>query len=261
MESVNNKSFTPLEAGRAYIGLSDRVESYSSCVVSLISDQPCVITMYQSQNKTLEYVETYAYTDVGNQYIQDILLSAPFVYFTVRNQGVQSQTYLQFTVIYKTAYPPSTFGESVNISDSNGANLLSDGSGNLGMKLNAINSTLQFNNGLRTYIVNADLPVSITSQRISGKVWNSAVVEDEGVSSKFDCSAVNTTNVSVYGTTSVAGKITVLFSGDNSIFYASQYSIDAEIGDFGFSAPVSAPSLRLLWNGAETTITSYLSIS
>lgn len=262
MESVNNKTFTPLEAGRAYIGTYDKVDGYSSCVLSLISDQNCLITLYQSQNKSSEYSSTYSYTSPNTQFTQSVSLTAPYVYFTVRNQGNVAQTKLNFTVIYKTAYTTAGGGNNSNIFDSNGNNLLSDGSGNLGVALNAIDASLVQSNGLKTYIVNPSLPVTTTVQRASAKLWAGASIASGATSSKFDVSTISSTTLSVYGNTSASGTISVLFSQDNTTFYASQYATTITTsGDFGFSCPLSAPYIRFLWTGSNATITAVASAS
>ena len=267
MESVNNKSFTPLQAGRAYIGIYDKVDAYSSAVISLVADQNCLITMYQSQNRTLEYSTTYNYTTAGAQYTQSVPLTAPYVYFTVRNESSTDQTRMNFTVIYKTAYPVSGGGGGgdVNIFDSSGANIDSDGSGNLNVKLNTVNPSFLQDNGLKTYIVNSSLPITLSTQRKTQKVWNLASITNGATAAEFDVSNISATNLSVYGTTIVAGgtdKISVMFSGDNVNYYESQYYVDVTGGSFGFSLPVSAPYARLLYTGSlGITITAVMSAS
>lgn len=262
MESTFNKTFTPLQAGRAYIGSFEKVDAYSSCVISIISNQNCLITAYQSQNKTTEFASTFLYTTLNTQANFNLSLSAPYVYFTVRNESANAQTLLNFTVIYKTAYTQAGAGANSNIFDSEGNNLLSDGSGNMGVKLNAIaSSLLQEDNGLKTYIINDSLPFSPTVQRVSATVWAASSIISGATSAKFDCSEVSTTNLSVYGTTSAAGTLTVLFSADNTNFYESQYSQGSSGGFFGFSCPNSAPYIRLIWTGSATTITAIVSAS
>lgn len=261
MESVNNKTFTPLQVGRAYIGTYEKVDAYSSCVFSIISDQDCLITMYQSQNKTNEYSVSYSYTTPNMQYTMPVQLTAPYVYFVVRNEGNVAQTKLNFTVIYKTAYTQAGSGANSNIFDSTGNNLLSDGSGNLGVKLNAVDASLIQNNGLKTYITNPSLPFAPVVQRVTATLWNVSSINTGATSNKLDCSTVSCNNLSVYGTTSTAGTISVLLSADNSTFFASQYTASVGIGQFGFSCPVSAPYVRLQWTGSATTITAIASAS
>ena len=262
MESTFNKTFTPLEAGRAYIGSYEKVDAYSSCVISLISDQDCLITAYQSQNKSSEYPITFSYTTPNTQFNMPMTLSLPYVYFTVRNQSANAQTYLNFTVIYKTAYTQAGAGANSNIFDSNGNNLLSDGNGNLGIYLNTVNPSLIQNNGLKTYLTNASIPITSAVQRVSGVLWNASSILSGATSSKLDCGSISSTNLSVYGTTTANGSVSVLFSSDNTNFYQSQYSFTIAVsGEFGFSCPSSAPYVQLLWTGSPTTITAIASAS
>ena len=103
MESILNKSFIPLQSGRVYIGDYDKVEAYASAVINLLSDQPCLITMFQSQNKTEVYTTTF--TSVANtHFVQTVPITSPFVYFSVRNQSSTDQTELAFTVTYRIAF-------------------------------------------------------------------------------------------------------------------------------------------------------------
>lgn len=258
MESVNNKTFTPLQAGRAYIGLYEKVDAYSSCVLSIISDQNCLVTMYQSQNKTTEYSVNYSYTTPNVQYTMPIQLTAPYVYFVVRNEGSVAQTYLNFTIIYKTAYNQTG---ATNIFDSNGNTLLSDGSGNLGVKLDAVDASLVQSGGIKAYITNGSLPFSPAVQRATATLWNASSITTGAMSANLDCSAISSDNISIYGTTSGSGTITVRFSADNTTFYQTQYSSVLSAGEFGFSIPMSAPYVSLLWTGGATTITAIASAS
>lgn len=103
MESLNNNTFIPLESHRLYLGTYDTVSKFSSCVISLISDRECQISMIESQNKT--HTSTRIFTTVANEQFATIVnLTSPFVYFTVRNESLSSQTFLNFTVIYKTEF-------------------------------------------------------------------------------------------------------------------------------------------------------------
>lgn len=259
MESVNNKTFTALQAGRAYIGTYDKVDGYSSAVLSIISDQQCLITVYQSQNRTLEYATQYTYTTTGIQFTTTISLTAPYVYFVVRNEGGDAQTYLSFTVIYKTAYPTvgGGVGSNVNIFDSTGAEILADSS-NLRVKLQAVDGTLIQSGGLKTYVVN---PFTPAVQRTTVESWTNQSINTGDTSSLLDVRAISSTNLSVYGTSSDAGTIGVQFSDDGTTFYSTQYLTSTVNGDFGFSCPMSAPYARLLWTGDSTTITAFIAAS
>jgi hypothetical protein len=260
MESQLNKSFVPLQPNRSFIGQFDDVAEYSSAVISLIADTNCTITMYQSQNKTLEYTTAYN-TTANTQFEQAVDLTAPFVYFTVRNESSSvTQTFLNFTVIYKTAYavPSGGAGTDVNIRDSAG-NTITATSGSLQTKLMAIDSSLTTGGALKVNVENASLPIS--SSRVQTLAWSSAPVADGGTSSIINMSASNLQVLSVYGTTDDVGTITVLFSAEGTVFYDSQYSYDVAVaGAFGFTIPAAVSYARLRWTTLSTpaTITAYL---
>jgi hypothetical protein len=103
MESQINKSFVPLESGRAYVGTYEDVSEYGACIVSLYSDKVNTITIHQSQNMNLEYTQTFT-TVANTQFTQNIELTSPFVYFTVRNASSTTETVMAFTVLYKVNF-------------------------------------------------------------------------------------------------------------------------------------------------------------
>lgn len=205
MESQINKSFVPLEVGRSYIGQYEEVSQYGSCIVSLFSDQVNTITIHQSQNMNLEY--TQSFTTVANtQFTQNIELTAPFVYFTVRNASAMTETVMAFTVLYKVY-----FQQTIDVS--------------------------------RQGII----------------AWNNTSVLTAGTSSILNLSTTTSKNVSVYGNSSVVGKLTVMFSYDGLTFFQSQYSYTITVaGNFGFTISVSCGYTRLLWTGSTSTITAYM---
>jgi len=225
MESTNNISFIPLQAGRAYIGTYDTVSSYASAVISLFADTDCEIFMYQSQNKTGTYLNTYNSTG-GTQFTQNVPLSAPYVYFVVRNTTGTNQTSLSFTVIYKTAYAQSSVGSAVSIV-SQSAGLALDSS------LFTINNTLK---GKGNYTL-----------------WNSVSVEN-GDTSAIASSVYATRVLSIFGNASDTATLTLQLSIDGSTFYSTQSTITVN-GDFGFSIPCSFLSFRLIASGISTTST------
>jgi len=110
-ESINNKSFTPLLAGRVYIGTYDSVAPYATATISLLTDTACQLVAYQSQNKIQQNVTSYN-TVGGVQFTQQLDLTEPFVYFTVRNSSGTDGTLMAFTVIYRTnqVLPPVVRG-------------------------------------------------------------------------------------------------------------------------------------------------------
>lgn len=260
MESQNNKSFVPLQPNRSFIGAFDEVEAFSSAVVSLFADTNCTITMYQSQNKTIEYTTAYN-TTANTQFTQTIDLSAPFVYFTVRNESTTvTQAVLNFTVIYKTAYAVGGGGgaSNVNIFDSTGNSIVS-ASGSVQTKLMAIDSSLQTAGALKVNVENTS--ILATSTRVQTLAWAGASVADGGFSSIIDMSSNNRTVLSSYGETDDAGTFTVQFSPDGTVFYDSQYSYEVTgAGAYGFSIPISVSYARLKWTtlSPSATITAYL---
>ena len=205
MESQLNKSFVPLEVGRSYIGQYEEVSQYGACVVSLFSDQVNTITIHQSQNMNLEYTQTFT-TVANTQFTQNIELTAPFVYFTVRNSSSTTETVMAFTVLYKVDFQQT---------------------------------------------------IDVTRQGIVA--WTNASVLSTVTSSILNLLATTSKNVSVYGNSSVVGKLTVMFSYDGVTFFQSQYSYTLTVaGNFGFTIPVSCGYTRLLWTGATSIITAYM---
>lgn len=100
MESSFNRTFTPLQSGRVYIGTYDTITLYPTASISLLSDTTCEIIVYQSQNKIDTY-QTVFTTTANTQFTTQLTLTAPYVYLTVRNSSVSDQTHLSMTVIYR----------------------------------------------------------------------------------------------------------------------------------------------------------------
>ena len=122
MESINNRNFIPLLSGRIYIGEYDNVTSFSSATISMNADTNCEIIAYQSQNKSNTYTKTWN-TAANHQFTSEYQLTAPYVYFTVRNTSGSNQTVMAFTVIYRNVN--GTISTLSNISDTNGNPILS----------------------------------------------------------------------------------------------------------------------------------------
>lgn len=102
MESSYNRTFTPLQSGRVYIGSYDTVTKYPTASISLLSSTTCEIIVYQSQNKIDTYQTVFS-TVANTQFTTNVELTSPYVYFTVRNSDVAvDQTHLSFTVIYRS---------------------------------------------------------------------------------------------------------------------------------------------------------------
>ena len=188
MESTNNISFVPLQTGRAFIGTYDTITQYASAVISLFSDTACEIYMYQSQNKTGTYVSTYN-SVAGTQFVQEVQLTAPYVYFVVRNDSIANQTKLSFTVIYKTAYAGANFVTSnVNLNQVGGSDI------SLGQKYKTQSLPVVI---ASDDVVNIGGTVSLASGTSVGIIGN--VVCDIASGSTVNIEGGNSTAVSVDG--------------------------------------------------------------
>jgi len=164
MESSNNISFVALQSGRAFIGTYDNVVGFCSATISFYADTTTTITLFQSQNKTADYGTVFN-TVANTQFIQNVNLSAPYAYFIVRNNSVNDQTVLRFTVIYNMPYAPSSgggVGTDVNISATNGNYLTSNGTGALDVQIK--------NTGLN--------PVPVSNAVLDGCVASNQVAVD-----------------------------------------------------------------------------------
>lgn len=227
MESTNNISFIPLQSGRAFIGTYDTVSAYASAVLSLFADTACEIYMYQSQNKTGTYVSTYT-TVGGTQFVQEVSLSAPYVYFVVRNTSAFNQTKMSFTVIYKTAYAGAGVSADVNI--------LSQSAGlALNATIVATNALLQ-TKGVHTF-------------------WDNEAVGAGDTTSGLTLATLPQKTLSIFGATSAPTTITLMMSVDGVNYFLSQYSVLAD-GNFGYCIPCPFYSV-CLYSSASATITAH----
>lgn len=100
MLSVKNSSLIPLEANRVFIGAWDNVIQYNTAIVSVYTDTSTLMTVYQSQNKTNDFVSTYILQPGVYNELQ-IGLTNQYVYFTLLNQSQNPQTFLNLSVIYR----------------------------------------------------------------------------------------------------------------------------------------------------------------
>lgn len=100
MLSVKNSSLIPLASNRVFIGSWDNVIQYNTAIVSVYSDTNTLLTVYQSQNKTNDFVSTYNLQSGVYNELQ-IGLTNQYVYFTLLNQSQDSQTFLNLSVIYR----------------------------------------------------------------------------------------------------------------------------------------------------------------
>jgi hypothetical protein len=98
---------------------------------------------------------------------------------------------------------------------------------------------------------NNPISASISPQVVGthANAWSAAAVALNGVSSIVDCQYV--THVSIFGTTSGGTTISVLYSQDNTNFYAAG-TISAGTGDWGGDFTVGARYVRLRSSNART---------
>lgn len=264
--STNNFTLEPLDANRIYIGKYDSVLQYASAIVSVNGDTDMELIAYTSVDKIRTTSTAYPIL-ASTPYTKIIQLSAPYIYFTLRNSTGVAQTYLNFDVIYREVSVPeaSAVASNVSIFDSAGNSLLSDGS-----------------NALQTYITNASIPVTYTpsgTQDVSivaddvglaldtsvqavdttlkfkdkSKLWDNELVAIAGVSAVASSLTYPSKFLSVFGTVSSATTLTLQLSFDGVTYYDTQYSYDAT-GDFGFALQLPFYYLRFK-SSASATIT------
>jgi hypothetical protein len=259
-ESTNNISFVPLNSGRAYIGTYDSVSEYASAVISLFSTTACEIFMYQSQNKTGTYVSTYT-SSANTQFTQNVALTAPYVYFVVRNSTGTNQTSLSFTVLYKNTYvPPEALVSDVNIVSQSAGLALNSTLVDIDTKLGA---------GLNVNVQNT----SINTVNVNG---NTCVIFFDGVlgvgkesAMYFAVGSAGYKQISFFGNVSaLAGggttplNLTIAYSQDGSTCYDSslgQINFTA-VGDFSRDWQTSAAYVAI-YADSEATATLYYGVS
>jgi hypothetical protein len=112
-ESTKNYSIVPLGPQHIYVGTWEKTLS-PTAVVSLLSDQPTQITVYQSLNRTI-VEQTQISTSASVPFTYNLPLNLPYVYFTVRNTGDNAMTYLNFSVIYQPVFLPNIAKYSATI--------------------------------------------------------------------------------------------------------------------------------------------------
>ena len=98
-----------------------------------------------------------------------------------------------------------------------------------------------------------------TSSRVAKKVWTNQAVLTNGTSQIVNLTNTQKGVVSIFGTTSVLGNLTVEMSDDGLVFYPSQYSANLAVGPFGFTVQLASQFTRLIWGGNTSTITCHVS--
>lgn len=266
VRSINNSTLEPLLPNRVFIGKYDSVLQYASALITINTDTETELIVYSSVDKIR--TTSTAYTVPASPYTKIWSITAPYMYFTLRNTTTTTQTYLNFDVIYRevSVPTPASVASSVSIFDSAGNSVLSNGS-----------------NALQTYITNASIPVTYTPTgtqdvniasesvglaldssvqtvdstlkfRDKTKLWDNSVVSAGGVSSVASSLVYPVKFISVFGTVSAPSTITLQLSFDGVTYYDTQYSLDATAGDFGFSLQIPFYYLRFK-SSASATIT------
>ena len=111
--------------------------------------------------------------------------------------------------------------------------------------------------------VSTDTFSLLNNQRVSGQVWDGVQVAQNETSSAItpSLSSYCNTVLSCYGSSTEDAVIAVEFSNDTTTFYTTQYQYTLSAGDFGFSIPCSASSIRLkLLSATTTTLIAYINI-
>ena len=234
-ESVNNRTFIPLQAGRVFIGTYDTVIPFSTAVVSCLSDTDCVISAFQSQNKVQSYQQTFNVV-AGVQFTTQIQISNPYLYFTVRNSTANNGTQLSFTVIYHETQIVSSSGSggNSNIFDSTGQPIVST------------DGKLQVQDVLAEASL-ASIDSKLSASRGHSTLWATVSTGVNGVSSSVNLSQISPTVLTFFGNSNGATVFTVQFSDDGSTWYSSQYTYTlTSAGDFGFSIQSCPFYVRLM---------------
>ncbi len=101
MESVYNKTFTPLNAGHLWKGRSEVVDTYNVACVSCASDTNGLLSLLQSQND-INYDFAGLYDIVGGtSFNVNEKLKAKYFRVMFENTSETNQTYLRLTTFYK----------------------------------------------------------------------------------------------------------------------------------------------------------------
>jgi len=138
---------------------------------------------------------------------------------------------------------------AVNVNDSSGNQIITDASHNL--LVNVANT------------VDTDTFQLLNNQRQTAQVWEGVQVAQNETSSSINPASVSycNTTLSCYGSSTEDAVIAVQFSNDTTTFYTTQYQYTLTAGDFGFSIPCSAYSIRLkLLSATTSTLIAFIDI-
>jgi hypothetical protein len=111
--------------------------------------------------------------------------------------------------------------------------------------------------------VTTDVYGLLNNQRQTAQVWTGVQVAQNETSSSINPASASycNTTLSCYGSSTESAVIAIQFSNDNTTFYTTQYQYTLSAGDFGFSIPCSAYSIRLkLLSPTTTTLIAFIDI-
>jgi hypothetical protein len=234
---------TPLNSGSVYLGRYTEIQNYNCAIISILSDTTATITSYQfiDKNRTVNTVFEYEAGDVGNVktfYINPILL--PYIYFTVHNNSLNNQTYLNFLVKYIYESLEDDLGSNVNIT-------------------NPFLEVKQYSGNV--FNVSDTNIYNILNTRGTATLNNGAILPLQ-ISSSVNLSNKKISNLTIYGTQDgLANELYIMFSNDGTTFYKSQYAFifgTGLSGDFGFNLSGCVPRYIAIQSKDGCNLTAYI---
>jgi hypothetical protein len=160
---------------------------------------------------------------------------------------------------------------AVNVNDSSGNQIITDGSHNLLVNVAnvptvSVSGNVYDGDNLLVNVANTvttDVYSLLNNQRQTAQVWAGIQVAQNETSSSINPASASycNTTLSCYGSSTEDAVIAVQFSNDNTTFYTTQYQYTLTAGDFGFSIPCSAYSIRLkLLSATTSTLIAFIDI-
>jgi hypothetical protein len=278
MQSTSNQTYVPLNAGSIFIGKYDDVLMYDTADYTIYSDRSCQIELYQSNDKKNYVVSTYNYTATGTSVTNEFPLKQRYIYVTIRNTSGFNQTYLQFTMIYKTSsgevqinnlpnpMPVSvstplgqtTMSASLPValaSDQSALNVIVASTPTVKLNDGYNNPITSTSNALNSYITNSSLAVTDSSAQSSlsnidtvintinnNLTYSAYLWNNVAISANATVSfaqAIYGSKLTIFGTTSATTNLTFAFSVNNTTFFPiSALSCSAPTGNYVYSFPM-----------------------
>jgi len=160
---------------------------------------------------------------------------------------------------------------AVNINDTSGNEIITDASHNLLVNVAnvptvSVSGNVYDGNNLYVNVANTvstDVYSLLNNQRQTAQVWANVQVSQNETSASISpsLSSYCNTTLSCYGSSTEDAVIAVQFSNDTTTFYTTQYQYTLTAGDFGFSIPCSAYSIRLkLLSATTSTLIAFIDI-